>query len=916
MRSARAPHSNPPDLRNRAVRLVEKFFLKMGERGRETFFLSALGDVSHDPCKQIEFSGSVAEFSAEAVDKLLAFGGAGRGRHCLSLLLAAMQETLGRQSDPDYCELQRELDAACALPTREEEQCYLARLIEETANKARLYSPLHGVARTRPAQKKDRALNSLWEDEQDLALLRHRFHRRDMAVEGPELQRDYGDILAAFPDVPRAALLGAPGSGKSTTLRKLALELAKRAQADPDAPLPVLAALGDWRGDEPLLDFLSKAAPEIGWAARALSHAKRLTLLLDGINEVPTAKRAAKAAEVRSIQSGLHPETAIIVSCRQEDYTRELDLELDTLTLEPLSPQRIRAAVRQWVSQIGEPLEKADRFVWQLAGDEELAGVMAKWEAAGAGEDAFWILSDPREHEQVYRTTTGRDDELWRRHVPNPRNLVRLAANPFMLTMLFHVWWEAEHFPENRGDLFGEFINHLLRRENLAAFDAATKTWHLEAEGTSLLGGLAGLAWGMQRERAGAGEESFEVLTVTPRADAVEALGGETLLKKAVDATLLEGGDQLRFRHQLLQEYFTAQALEKRLGETDPREFWPAERWWERSGWEEALVLLAGFHSNDCTPVIRWLAGAQPEAAARCILESGAGIADRPRLLCELKAAWLPRLAGPKCEPQPEGRAAVGRALGRLGLDTRKGVGLTAHGLPDIDWVEIPAGEFIYQEGEQRKLGCFFVARYPVTNAQYQAFLDALDGYRQDRWWKGMDRPDRQPAAPKWTEPNHPRETVSWHEAMAFCGWLGYKRGFEVRLPTEWEWERAARGTDGRPFPWVGEYQPGYANIDETWGGAGSHSLGRTSPVGIYPAGASPEGVMDLSGNVWEWCLNDYEKPDHIQRGGRESRVLRGGAWNGSQGYARAVFRSRGPPGCRGGHLGFRVVCSSPIAEH
>jgi hypothetical protein len=227
----------------------------------------------------------------------------------------------------------------------------------------------------------------------------------------------------------------------------------------------------------------------------------------------------------------------------------------------------------------------------------------------------------------------------------------------------------------------------------------------------------------------------------------------------------------------------------------------------------------------------------------------------------ELRDAWLPRLADTRRESAPAARAAIGSALGRLGLDHRPGVGLTPDGLPDIDWVAIPGGRFVYQDGERRTCEPFRIARYPVTHARFQTFVDDPDGYPRDRWWKGLTAPGRQPQPARWPIANHPRETVSWHEAMAFCVWLTERLGLGawgllIRLPTEPEWERAARGTEGLVYPWGNDYRAGYANIDETWDGAGTHALGQTSPVGLYPQGALPEGVRDLSGNVWECSLN------------------------------------------------------------
>ena len=119
---------------------------------------------------------------------------------------------------------------------------------------------------------------------------------------------------------------------------------------------------------------------------------------------------------------------------------------------------------------------------------------------------------------------------------------------------------------------------------------------------------------------------------------------------------------------------------------------------------------------------------------------------------------------------------------------------------------------FLYQEGERPSLASFRMARYPVTNIQYQTFIDA-GGYRDDRWWQDLQRPDPQPSY--WPQANRPRTNVNWYEAVALTRWLSTQLGYEVRLPTEEEWERAARGLDGREYPWGNAYESGRANIDD-----------------------------------------------------------------------------------------------------
>jgi formylglycine-generating enzyme required for sulfatase activity len=178
--------------------------------------------------------------------------------------------------------------------------------------------------------------------------------------------------------------------------------------------------------------------------------------------------------------------------------------------------------------------------------------------------------------------------------------------------------------------------------------------------------------------------------------------------------------------------------------------------------------------------------------------------------------------------------------------------------------------------------------------------------------------PGRQTKPAFWNDPayNHPAQPVvgiSWHEARAYCAWLSAQTGEPWRLPSEAEWEAAARGPSARRYPWGEAFDPARCNTFET------HVRG-TTPVGIFPGGDTPEEIADLAGNLWEWTGSLYRPYADAANAGREalgeadgSRVVRGGSWGGSQGSARAAYRSNNAPGYRGAGIGFRVLLSSPI---
>ena len=266
----------------------------------------------------------------------------------------------------------------------------------------------------------------------------------------------------------------------------------------------------------------------------------------------------------------------------------------------------------------------------------------------------------------------------------------------------------------------------------------------------------------------------------------------------------------------------------------------------------------------------------------------------------------LAELAGPTTHH--ERRLEIGKRLAELG-DSRFGIGVDNNGIPDIDWVGIPRGHiFLENNARSFDVNPFYISRYPVTYRQYRAFLKAGDGYREKQWWDNLEH-RQTPGKQQWPIDNHPADNVSWYDSIAFCRWLSAKLNYEVRLPTEWEWQQAAiGGNTNYEYPWGPEWKNGYANTDEA-------GLGQTTAVGMYPPGRTAQGVLDMSGNVWEWCLNKYNNPKDTSIGGYVSRVVRGGSWYHDRGYALATVRHPGRPlpDYRRYGIGFRLCCSAPI---
>jgi formylglycine-generating enzyme required for sulfatase activity len=213
------------------------------------------------------------------------------------------------------------------------------------------------------------------------------------------------------------------------------------------------------------------------------------------------------------------------------------------------------------------------------------------------------------------------------------------------------------------------------------------------------------------------------------------------------------------------------------------------------------------------------------------------------------------------------------------------------------EMVCIPAGAFLYGDDQQKKeLSEFWIDKTPVTNAEYKKFLDATPFYRVPLVKADWAQPynwDKKTRSFPVGKADHPVVLVDWEDARAYTQWAG------KRLPTEEEWEKAVRGTDGRKFSWGdAPPTPELCNFSRNEGGP--------TPVGNYsPQGDSPYGCVDMSGNIWEWTASDYDS---------EFKVLRGGSWCNLGERVRAAYRTPSmSPGTRLKFFGFRCAVS-PVA--
>ena len=738
---------------------------------------------------------------------------------------------------------------------------------------------------------------------------------------------------------------GAPGSGKTSFLHRVAYSVVAAQLGEGDMPaglerksFVVLVRLREFarqQGDEPatadaLLEFAERdLATSPGQEKQGRDTFRdtlsggHLILLLDGLDEVPgLARRAVVSDAIQRIVRENHDRARVLVTCRPAAARDGVEVRppCRRAVLEPFTNEQRREFVTKWFvrkAPIGDPAHRAHR-----------------------------LLEGLRQHP----------------------NLDTESRNPLALTMVCLLALENEgQLPRDRVDLYERLITLFVAEKHRAEWDGPARDISAKDRRSALR--LLAQRWVEARSKE---SEAASLSTERCQAALTELVDGKAEVARDL-VTRLEhrtgllalkevrrSEDYYEFPHRTIPEFLVAEST-VRLGPKGQ----PVLLDHAADGdWREIIRLYAGIASREkpteelAWSLLRGLLTRTKPGFWKNIL--GKVDVNRTAVFGRLAAECLA-----EC-PDPPGKLveAVDH-LQETFLDPERSANFPARERvefwtamdtwhPAVDararalgWVQIPAGRFWLgaepgdEDASQNEYASglthgdwldlnevYWIRRWPTTVAEFSEFVDAR-GYEDNAYWPGEARAFRdalETMEPElWTQqregaPSCPVTGISWWEAVAFCRWWNQQRdrapapGLQIRLPTEIEWEKAARGSqDRRRYPWGSRDAPDRRNGHDTKG------LFGVSPVGAFPPGHSPFGLWDASGNVWEWTSSTYKgnawraQPHTVDISDSDSpRVCRGGSWDSVPRWLRVSDRSfvGWRPSDRGVVLGFRVAAS------
>ena len=712
----------------------------------------------------------------------------------------------------------------------------------------------------------------------------------------------------------RVVIIGDPGSGKSTCLNYVAALLCKarlgveypwRSVMGPVTPLPLcvrvdeldrfIARRAGSGGGMPvssdsstwLAHYCEAKAAEMDVPATApffqeLLKTGDVAVLLDGLDEAPDRRRRDNISRLVENAAADYPLARFVVTSRPAAYTDETVIEkCDTLFLSPLSDDAISHFLRLWCEAV-------------YGGDRRQAA------------SHYAILADS---------------------FLSRAEITLMARTPVMLTALAVVHWNERQLPQQRSELYASVIKWLSRsRESRPGRVSPERSVAILQE-LALAMQMARPMRQTQVSRRWAAEQislEFPGSTIAQRVDAAERFLGEEELDSGI---IVARGSECRFWHLTFQEYLAARALAGRPDEEQTRVFGAPDYVINQAEWREVVLLFSGvLHYQGHLKLDRFvtwiLRDTRPKTPALIDDARACGLVasivrDLSPLGYFVNDDQYGALASRFIAIFEDGDAAIpmkirveaADALGQVGdprfdesfqartVRIKAGVLTTGDRLSEIKRAPVP-GLDDGPIGVTVAMQSFSISKWLVTVREFAEFVED-GGYLNSLWWSHL-WPGRWRTPELWEQqvryPTRPVSGVSWFEADAYCRWAG------VRLPTELEWEFVAAGTNHRAYPW------GDGNPDADRANVGG-VLGHVSPVGMFPKGATPDGVHDVVGNLWEWCeqLHD-EKTLRLYDPNTLVRPLRGGSWSTKFDLAACLDRNWASAFSRSATFGFRYA--------
>lgn len=650
---------------------------------------------------------------------------------------------------------------------------------------------------------------------------------------------------------------------------------------------------------------------------RLLQTGHSVILLLDGLDEVATeSERIVVRAAIENLVRGRSIQ--VIVTCRTSAYKGRTALSADfnrIIQVQPLSDEYRAALVRQAYYAV-YPQEPE---LCKKRTEELLTGIS--------------ILE--REHQHRLGGSS-----------PN------LINSPLLVRMLLMMHLGARRLPEHRAELYTRITDTMLWPEHMLDEEVAEHIGRIVGGSLEAHRDLVQhIAFNMHKLGAELGRELDEdelrhLLNSSPEfVSSINTFLTQTRLR----GTLLEERmGMYRFIHLAFQEFLAARYLaevKRSEGGVNAIVAFFEEGPILTSWWREVALLVVGYLSLTTLQTARLLLRRLmnlPNFATSVQTLPLEIVWTKSEIAATACREWMPKedvlipdlahsiaylfdnLSLSK-DISLTLRSATADALGRLG-DPRRGVGVLTlpdsdDTQPDIVWLSINAGKFIHGQGKNQGTSTleydYAISLYPITIAQYQLFIKD-QGYEQEKYWtttgwrwcqrNHISGPETYNDAQSTVISNHPQVGVSWHEALAYTRWLSKRTGQMIRLPTDREWERVARHTDGRNYPWGDTYEFGCCNANDT-------GFGRTTTVGIFPKGNAVCGAADMSGNIGEWCstkwpgdFNVYNPQVHDAAESNIERIVRGGSFRGFPFDVHSASRYKATPTLRSREIGFRLV--------